>query len=86
MIIDSFCPADVSLEGGGQISYGSNNVNGLDNPLFCNISTSNYTLAGNSPCLGSGQMGEHWRIDIDFGNVLKIIMCHSMLRKMATAV
>ena len=48
---------DVSLEGGGQISYGSNNVNGIDNPLFCNISTSNYTLAGNSPCLAQVKMG-----------------------------
>ena len=63
---------DVSLEGGGQISYGSNNVNGLDNPLFCNISSSNYTLAGNSPCLGSGQNGENiGAFDVGCGNVFK---------------
>ena len=63
---------DVSLEGGGQISYGSNNVNGIDNPLFCNISSSNYTLAGNSPCLGSGQNGENiGAFDVGCGNVFK---------------
>jgi len=63
---------DVALQGGGQITYGSNNVNGLDSPLFCNDGNENFTLANNSPCVGSGQNGENiGAFNIGCGNVFK---------------
>jgi hypothetical protein len=42
-------------EGESTITWGENNVN-LD-PIFCEPDSSNYTLANNSPCIGTGENG-----------------------------
>jgi len=48
---------DSILQTGGQsiINWGAGNID--VNPLFCNSDSSNFTLAENSPCVGTGENG-----------------------------
>ncbi|SVB18601.1 uncharacterized protein METZ01_LOCUS171455, partial [marine metagenome] len=44
---------DSVITNGGTVNWGQGNI--VSNPLFCDPDSGNYTLAANSPCVGTGE-------------------------------